>query len=133
MDEIEKIHVKSGALIRARKYMLNQTPSDMIAVAHVTESIIDLTECHLAATGASKIPEVTTEEQRLLRQTIQALDDSLKQKASADQILSDAKAIYNLKPWPPGGIKPRPNPPGGLKSSSDPPRGLKPFPPDSNA
>ena len=126
MDEIDKIHEKNSALIRARKYMLNQTPSDMVAIAQITENIVNLTEHHLAATGAAKIPEVTTEEQRLLRQAIQALDDKLEQKASVDQILSEAKKLHNLQPWPPGDLKPWPT--GGLKPSSDLPRGLKPFP-----
>ena len=101
MDEIEKIRAKNSALIKARTYLLNQTPSDMVAIADITESIIDLTGRHLAAADAPKIPKVTTTEQRLLREAIQALDKNVKKKAPASQILSHAKAIYALRPWPP--------------------------------
>lgn len=104
MDEIEKIHVKNRALIKARDYLLHQTPSDLVAITHINESIIDLVRRHLEAANAPKIPEVSKGEQQLLQEAIQGLDKNVEKKAPARQILSDAKEIYILKPWPRGPV-----------------------------
>jgi hypothetical protein len=105
MDEIEKIHVKNRALIKARDYLLHQTPSDLVAITYLNESIIDLVRSHLEAANTPKmIPEVSKGEQRLLREAIQGLDKNLENKAPASQILSDAKEIYILEPWPRGPV-----------------------------
>jgi hypothetical protein len=119
MDEIVKIHMKNRALIRARNYLLEQSPSDMVVVSHITENIVDLTRRHLEVIGAPQIPRVTRGEQQLLRQAIAALDRNVEKKASAHQILIEAKAVYDLKPWPP-------------VSSGRRVFGLKPWPPVSS-
>jgi len=101
MDEIEKILWKNGALIRARDYLLKQSPSDLIAIADLTENIVDLASCHIAATEIPRAPNVTAEDEKLLRQAIEALDEHMSQKASADQIVDKARNVFRLKPWPP--------------------------------
>ena len=100
MDEIRKIHIKNGALIRARNYLLHQTPSDMVAITQITENIVDLNSRHLQSIDAPNIPQVTKKEQQELRRVIEALEENIKKNASAGHILSDAKVIYDLKPWP---------------------------------
>lgn len=117
MNQIDKIVLKNGALIRARNYLREQSPSDMVAIADVTESIVELTSCHLAAIGNSDIPQVDTQDQKLLKQAIAALDKQLDRKAAADQILEKADIVFGLKPWPPKSANP-----SGV-------RGLKPWPP----
>jgi len=94
MDEIEKMQMKNGALIKARDYLLNQRPSNMVALADVTEMIVDLTKRNLAATNASKIPQVAAKEERSLRELIESLDKSLQKEASAGHILRGAKNVY---------------------------------------
>jgi len=101
MDEIEKILLKNAALIRARNYLREQSPSDMLAIAGVTENIVDLTSCHLEAAEIADVPQVTAQEQKLLRQAIEVLDKHVDQKASAVQVLDMAHALYALRPWPP--------------------------------
>lgn len=108
MDEIEKIHLKNKALLRARNYLRDQSPSDIVAISHITESIVDLTGRHLAAADAPKVRQVSPEEQRQLRKAVQALDKNVAKKALASQILKDAKTVYGLKPWPPSPKATRP-------------------------
>jgi hypothetical protein len=101
MDEIEKILLKNAALIRARNYLREQSPSDMVAIADLTENIVDLTSCHVSAADIADVPQITPEEQKLLRQAITALDDHVGQKASPVLICDKARAVYGLRPWPP--------------------------------
>jgi hypothetical protein len=101
MDEIEKIIIKNGALIKARQYLLSQSPSDITAIADISEKIIDLTGRHLAAIESPKVPQVTTKEQRQLMRLVQTLDKNVEKKASAGQVLNKARDVYSLEPWPP--------------------------------
>jgi hypothetical protein len=94
MDEIEKNHLKT--LIKARNYLLSQTPTDMVAVAHITERILSCTEQHLAAADAPKSLQASTEKDKLLQRAIKALDKQVEKKASASRILSDADKIRHL-------------------------------------
>ena len=106
MDEIEKNHLKT--LIRARNYLLSQTPTDMVAVSHITEQIVSCTEQHLAAADAPKSLQATTEKKKLLLRAIKDLDKRVEKKASASRILSDAGKIghlfgpsFEISRWPP--------------------------------
>ena len=101
MDEIEKIHLKNRALIKARNYLRDQSPTDIVAISHITESIVDLTGRHLAATDAQKVQKVGLRQQQELDKAIEALVKNVAKKAPASQILKDAKIVYGLKPWPP--------------------------------
>jgi hypothetical protein len=105
MDEIVKIYLKSGALIKARDYLLNQTPSDPDAIAAITENIVDLTGSRLVAAGIQQIPQLSKDEQLELRRAIVALDISIEEKASSSQILEHAKGVFDFVPWPPKGAK----------------------------
>jgi hypothetical protein len=106
MNEIGKIYLKSGALITARNYLLNQSPSDMVAISEITEGIVDLTETGLAA-GATggEFPELPSHEHLELKQAIDALDKSIKMAAPSIEILKHAKGVFDLVPWPPKGAK----------------------------
>jgi hypothetical protein len=105
MDEIAKIYLKSGALIKARDYLLNQAPSDVVSIAAITENIVDLTGCRLAAAGIKQIPQLSEDEQLKLRHAIVALDTSIEAKASSSEILIHAKGVFDFVPWPPKGVK----------------------------
>jgi hypothetical protein len=105
MDEIQKIRLKNSALLKARRYLLNQTPSDPVIIAEITENIVDLTGRHLAGVHAAKIPQVSANEQRQLEQVIGHLHSSIENKAPAIDILKHAKGIFGLEPWPPKGFK----------------------------
>jgi hypothetical protein len=105
MDEIQKIQVKNVALLKARNYLLNQTPSDPVVIAAVTESIVDLTGRHLAGVHVAEIPQVSVDEQRQLELVIGDLDKSIEEKAPAVEILKNSKGVFDLVPWPPEGFK----------------------------
>jgi hypothetical protein len=106
MNEIGKIYLKSGALIKARNYLLNQSPSDMVAISEITEGIVDLTETGLAASATGEeFPELPSHEHLELKQAIDALDKSIKTAAPSIEILKHAKGVFDLVPWPPKGAK----------------------------
>lgn len=145
MDEIQKIQMKNVALLKARNYLLNQTPSDPVVIAAVTESIVDLTGRQLAGVHAPEIPQVSVDEQRQLETVIGDLDKSIEKKAPAFEILKHSKGVFDLVPWPPDGFKieapgdiaPWPPKSMDIKDLKEwPPnmgaRGLKDWPPDSN-
>jgi hypothetical protein len=107
MNEIGKIYLKSGALVKARNYLLNQTPSDMFAISVITEGIVDLAERGLAATTITEeIPVLSGKEHSELKQAIDALDSSIEAAAPSIEILKHAKGVFDLVPWPPKGAKP---------------------------
>jgi hypothetical protein len=105
MDQIQKIHLKNVALLRARRYLLNQVPSDQVVIAEITENIVDLTGRHLAGVHVAEIPQVPADEQRQLEQVIGDLHKNIEKKAPAIEILRYAKGVFELVPWPPEGFK----------------------------
>jgi hypothetical protein len=105
MDEIQKIHLKNIALLKARRYLLNQTPSDPVVIAEITENIVDLTGRHLAGVHVTEIPQVSADEQRELERVIGDLHKCIEKEAPAVDILKHAKGVFDLVPWPPGGFK----------------------------
>jgi len=126
MDELDKIRLKSAALLRARNYLLNQSPSDPVAIAQVTENIVDLAGRQLVGIHVTKIPKVSADEQRKLKNIIGNLEQSIEKEAPAVDIIAHSKGIFDLVPWPPKGVKI--DVPAGL--APWPPKGLKDWPPE---
>ena len=107
MNEIGKIYLKSGALMKARNYLLDQSPSDMVAISAITEGIVDLAERGLAAAAVTdEIPVLSSKEHLELQHAVEALDHSIKTAAPSFEILKHAKGVFDLVPWPPKGAKP---------------------------
>jgi hypothetical protein len=96
MDEIGKIQAQITTFLKARDYLLNQRPSDMVAVAEVTEKIIDLNRrlTALLAPGA-QIPQLTAAQQAALQQATQELDKSIQRSAAASEILDGVAKLAN--------------------------------------
>ena len=95
MDEVEKLQAQIKSLLAARKFLLNQQPSDMVAIGQITEGIVDLTARQMALTEARRIPAVSPETVKALQSAIKALDDAMKASAAATQILTAATAVAN--------------------------------------
>jgi hypothetical protein len=94
MDEMDKIQAQIAALLRARNYLLNQTPSDMVAIADITEKIVDLNRRQSALTStAAPIPQLTPGQEQALQQATQALDIAVQHSAAASQIISAATTL----------------------------------------
>jgi hypothetical protein len=91
MNQIEAIQAEIGALLRARNYLLNQTPSDMVALADVTEKIISLTRRQSAIGSNPTI--LSTPQESGLQTAIQALDNDIRVCAAANTILTDAATV----------------------------------------
>jgi hypothetical protein len=105
MDEIDKVRLKSAALLKARDYLLNQAPSDPVVIAQVTENIVDLAGRHLVEVDPTKIPKVSSDEERKLKEIIENLQESIEKEVPAIDILEHTKHIFDLAPWPPKGVK----------------------------
>jgi hypothetical protein len=105
MDEIEKIHLKSAALVEARNYLLSQTPPDPTVVAAINADIVELIGRHLAAAYVPETPQLTVDKQRQLEQAAATLKESIDRKSPAPDILKHAKALFDLSPWPPQGFE----------------------------
>jgi hypothetical protein len=73
MNEIDKIQEQIAALLRARNYLLSQNPSDMVALADVTEKIIALNRRQSALTGKINLPQLTPAQVQNLKSAVQTL------------------------------------------------------------
>jgi hypothetical protein len=93
MNEIEKIQKQKSSLMDARIYLLHQTPSDMIAIAEVTERIIALEKRQSALIGTTGIPVLTNEQIGNLQSAIDDLDAQIKASKAASDILVAATAV----------------------------------------
>lgn len=96
MDEIDKIQAQIGALLKARDHLLNQIPSDMVAIAEITERIIDLNRrmSALVDSGAT-VRALTPEQVQALQQAVRALERAIQQSEGASQILAAATQLAN--------------------------------------
>ena len=103
MNEIEKIQLKSAALVKARDYLLGQTPSDPAAVAAIEANITELSERQRTAAHVPEIPQLSADEQQQLTQAAASVNESVEKKAPAVEILQHAKTLFDLSPWPPQG------------------------------
>jgi hypothetical protein len=101
MDEIDKIFMKNLVLLKARNYLLEQSPSDLVTISGITEYIVDLTACQIHGRTLDTIPKVPTADEQILKKAIEALEKKLDQKSSPTQIMDDARVLYGVKPWPP--------------------------------
>jgi hypothetical protein len=91
MNEIQAIQAQIGALLKARKYLLNQTPSDMVALADVTERIIDLNRRQAAISGV--VTQLAQANVDSLEEAIQDLDDDINDSVSASNILDGVAKV----------------------------------------
>lgn len=96
MTEIKKIHLQIMALLKARNYLLHQSPSDMIAIQEVTEKIIALNERQsVLSDTTTAIPVPTDEQIAKLQSAIHELDTQIAASKTASDILIAATAIAN--------------------------------------
>jgi hypothetical protein len=96
MDEEDKIQAQIKSLLLARNYLLHQQPSDMVAIAHVTEMIVDLNARQTALSNALNIPPVSPQTVTALQSTISELDRAIQNSAAASQILEAATVLAKL-------------------------------------
>jgi hypothetical protein len=96
MDPIDKLQTQITELLKARDFLLNQTPSDMVAVASITEKIIDLTR-RLTALVASTGPirALTPGEVAALQDAVRALAIAVQRSAAASHIVEAATKLAN--------------------------------------
>jgi flagellar biosynthesis chaperone FliJ len=96
MDEIDKIQEQIRGLLKARDHLLNQVPSDMVAIAEITERIIDLNRrlSALSDSGAT-VPDLTPAQVQTLQQAVNALEHAIQQSAGVSQILMAATQLAN--------------------------------------
>jgi len=96
MDEIDKIQTQIAELIKARDYLLNQIPSDMVAVTSVTEKIIDLARRLSALAGSgTPIRQLSAAEVAALQRATQALGAAIRKSEAASRIIAAATKVAN--------------------------------------
>ena len=96
MDQIDKLQTQITELIKARDFLLNQTPSDMVAVAALTEKIIDLTRRLAASIGSlGPIPTLKPGEVAALQDAVRSLALAVQRSAAASQIVEAATKLAN--------------------------------------
>ena len=96
MDEIDKTQAQIRGLIKARDHLLNEVPSDMVAIAEITERIIDLNRRLAALVDAgATVPELTPGQVQALQQAVGALERAIQQSQAASQILIAATQLAN--------------------------------------
>jgi hypothetical protein len=93
MDEIDAIQAQIRAMLRARTYLLELVPTDMVAATDVTERIIDLN--HRQAAITSDPLTLTAPAQDELIAAIRDLDAAIVQSAAVDQILAGVAKVVS--------------------------------------
>ena len=96
MDQEDKIQAQIKELLVARNYLLHQQPSDMVAIAHITELIVDLNARQTALSSASNIPQLSAQAEADLQSAVNNLDQAIQQSAAVTQILSGATALAQV-------------------------------------
>ena len=95
MDAEDRIQEKIATLLKARNLLLNQQPTDMVAVAHITEMIVDLSAQLQALTQPQRAMVLTPAEVAALQAAIAALNQSIAQSAAVSQIMASASALLH--------------------------------------
>ena len=96
MNEIDKIHTQTVELIKARDHLLNQNPSDMVAVASVTEKIIDLNRRFSAlAESGTPIRQLSAAQVVALQRATKVLERAIGRSEAASQIIVAATKVAN--------------------------------------
>ncbi len=85
-----------NALFAARAYLLTQNPTDMVAVAQITEDYISLTQTALAQNGQPSTVKDNPSDIQSLTTAIDTLDDYISCNAGADEVLASTTAIASL-------------------------------------
>jgi len=95
MNQTQAIHQQIMALLKARNYLLNQTPSDMIAITDVNEKIISLNARQSALSSNINIPVLSDKQEQQLTSAIHDLDTQIRDSKAASDILAGATVIIN--------------------------------------
>jgi len=96
VNEIDMIQKKISGLLDARDYLLNQTPSDMVALSDVTEQLVALNRRQSALTGQLGLPPLSPQQVQDLQSATQTLDNAIKQSKAATDILVAATALAKV-------------------------------------
>jgi len=96
VNEIDMIQKKISGLLDARDYLLNQTPSDMVALSDVTEQLVALNRRQSALTGKIGLPPLSPKQVQDLQSATQTLDNAIKQSKAATDILVAATALAKV-------------------------------------
>jgi len=118
MNQVEKIHFKRDALTEARKYLTSQTPPDIAAVAEIDACLAELASSDQRSANVAQVPQLTEDEQAQLLLAAKSLADSIDRKDAAPDVLKQAKAVFDLSPWPPRGVEVPPPAEAKLKSTT---------------
>jgi hypothetical protein len=94
VDEIDFIQQQIQALIAVRKFLLNQQPSDMVALAAVTEKIVDRNAALGPLINATDpLPNIPLSRQKALEDAVRDLARAMEHSAGASQIMSGVTVL----------------------------------------
>src|SRR5277367_1088240 len=96
MDAIERIQWKIQALLAARDHLLNQTPTDVVAIAHLTEMIVDLNVRQTALSNLGNLRTSSAKKVASLKAALLTLDNAINESAAVPEILSAATTLASL-------------------------------------
>ncbi len=95
MNEVQQLQTKLKGLIDARNYLLNQQPTDMVAVHDVSEKIVALSARLTSLIGGPPLPQLSAAVVNALAAAVSKLQKSVTASAAATAILQDATALAN--------------------------------------
>jgi hypothetical protein len=96
MNEIDKIQTQIAALLQARDFLLHQTPSDMVAIADITERMVALTRRQGVLTRqATPLPSLTPDQERALRAAVDSLEGQIRASRTASDIMAAVTTLLN--------------------------------------
>jgi hypothetical protein len=96
MDELEQTKTQITALLHARDYLLHQAPSDVVAVADVTEKIVDVTRRQTYLIGRPRVRALPVVDAEALMKAATVLEMDIGKAVSADAILADVITVFSI-------------------------------------
>lgn len=96
MTEAERLQKLLSVLLDTRNFLLVQQPTDMVAVAEVTERIIAVSARLQAELANPTVHQLTPAESAALQKAVNDLEEAIQKSQAVSQILAALTALANL-------------------------------------
>lgn len=95
MDEIARLQQQLISLFETRNFLLNQQPTDLVAVSEITERILAVTARLTAQISNPNVPQLNDAEVKALKDAVDALRKSIQRSEAVSEILKHVTALLN--------------------------------------
>ncbi len=83
-------------MLAARTHLLNEKPTDVVAIARLTEMIVGLNVRQTALSNPGNLPPSSAKKVVSLKAAVQTLDNAISESAAVPEILDAATTLASL-------------------------------------